>query len=445
MFHISRTLMCKRSLRPATVRKIWTVKLPSVATFPVAVKAPPRAKIPVGRADFTLQPMMWMFLAILITFLITRVVTRMIRSGNGGGAGIGNVKIAGNHIHHQVFGILIIIGTGIALVGATPHGTALDVAAAVFGVGVGLTVDEFALWLHLEDVYWAEQGRSSVDAIFCVLLVTGALIGGVDFWSGQVGTAGWWGSIGLLAVNLLLCLICVLKGKVLTGAVGIVIGVIALVGAIRLAKPGSWWATRRYASRPKRAERAAHRFGPRYQARWNRMRDLVAGAPTQKRGQDGGEPRLPVALAVMDDEFQVSYAGVSLGVPVLARDGEQFGVLEHVLAVEEEDIFEGIVVWTGGGGWAKRKIQRELSMGHQSAARFLETFRHNDLRFVPADKITMITVGDITCDLDRAQVSQLQPPSGAPVLYANAIDQAGPGYGNRMYGGMFGRARWQQE
>jgi len=144
--------------------------------------------------------------------------------------------------------------------------------------------------------------------------------------------------------------------------------------------------------------------------------------------------------------------GVTLGVPVLTKDGEQFGILEHVLAVEEEDIFEGIVVWVGGGGWAERKIQRELSMGHQSAARFLERFRHNDLRFVEADKVAMITVGDITCDLDRSQVGLLQPPSGAPVFYANAIDQAGPPqqgypgrYGNQVYGNMFGRARWRQE
>jgi hypothetical protein len=162
----------------------------------------------------------------------------------------------------------------------------------------------------------------------------------------------------------------------------------------------------------------------------------------------------------MDDQFQTSYQGVTLGVPVLTKDGEQFGILEHVLAVEEEDIFEGIVVWVGGGGWAERKIQRELSMGHQSAARFLERFRHNDLRFVEADKVAMITVGDITCDLDRSQVGLLQPPSGAPVFYANAIDQAGPPqqpygnqygnqyvdqYGNQMYGSMFGRARWRQE
>jgi hypothetical protein len=239
-------------------------------------------KVPVGPGDFSLRPMMWMFLAILVTFLVTRIVTRLIRSGSGGGAGLGNVRIAGNHVHHQVFGILIIIGTGIFLVSETPRGAALDAAAAVFGAGVGLTVDEFALWLHLEDVYWAEQGRKSVDAVFCVLVITGALIGGVGFVTGRAGTAAWWSSVAVIAVNLALCVICLLKGKVVTGVIGIVIGVVAVAGAVRLAKPGSWWAVHRYASRPRRARRAASRFGQRHQERWNRLRDLVAGAPSRE-------------------------------------------------------------------------------------------------------------------------------------------------------------------
>jgi hypothetical protein len=226
------------------------------------------------------HPMMWMFLAILVTFLVTRTVTRLIRSGSGGGAGLGNVTIAGNHIHHQVFGILIIIGTGIVLVSETPQGSALDAAAAVFGIGVGLTVDEFALWLHLEDVYWAHEGRKSVDAIFCLLVITGTLIGGVSFLTGRVGTTAWWSSIAVIAVNLVLCVICMLKGKVVTGVVGIVISVVAIVGAIRLAKPESWWAVRRYAGHPRRAARAERRFDHRYEERWNRLRDLVAGAPS---------------------------------------------------------------------------------------------------------------------------------------------------------------------
>lgn len=226
--------------------------------------------------------MMWMFLAILLTFLLTRTVTRLIRSGSGGGVGLGNVRIGGQHIHHQVFGILIIIGSGIVLVSATPQGAGLDIAAAVFGIGVALTVDEFALWLHLEDVYWTNEGRKSVDAIFCVLVITGALIGGADLLSGRVGTTKWWSSVAILTVDLLLCVICVLKGKVTTGIVGIVIGIVAFVGAVRLAKPGSWWAAHRYASRPRRAARAAHRYDQHYEERWNRLRDLVAGAPSEE-------------------------------------------------------------------------------------------------------------------------------------------------------------------
>jgi hypothetical protein len=241
---------------------------------------PAGIRISIG-GDGALRPMMWMFIAILATFLITRTVTRLIRSGSGAGAGLGNVRLAGVHIHHQVFGILLIIGTGIALVSATPHGAALDVAAAVFGVGVSLTLDEFALWLHLEDVYWTKDGRKSVDAIFCVLAVTGALIGGASFLSGRVGTATWWSSVAILAVDLVLSVICLLKGKITTGVIGAVIGIVAIVGALRLAKPGSWWAARRYASRPRRAARAAQRYGPRYQQRWNRLRDLVGGAPSE--------------------------------------------------------------------------------------------------------------------------------------------------------------------
>ena len=229
----------------------------------------------------SLRPMMWMFIAILVTFLITRTVTRLIRSGSGGGAGLGNVRLAGVHIHHQVFGILLIIGTGIVLVSATPQGAALDVAAAVFGVGISLTLDEFALWLHLEDVYWTKDGRKSVDAIFCALAVTGALVGGASFLSGRIGTAVWWSSVAIVAVDLVLSVVCLLKGKITTGIIGTVIGLVAIVGALRLAKPGSWWATRRSTSRPRRAARAARRYGPRYQQRWNRLRDLVGGAPSE--------------------------------------------------------------------------------------------------------------------------------------------------------------------
>ena len=150
-----------------------------------------------------------------------------------------------------------------------------------------------------------------------------------------------------------------------------------------------------------------------------------------------------------DEQFAVSYQGVSAGVPVLTSDGKQFGILEHVLEVPEEDVFDGIVVWTGGGGWVDRRIQRDLSSGEASAARRLELLQPQHLRFVDADHIAAITTGYIRCDLDQAQVTALPPPErNTPLYYANAIDQA-QGYSaygyHRTYGTLFRRARWTRE
>ncbi len=140
----------------------------------------------------------------------------------------------------------------------------------------------------------------------------------------------------------------------------------------------------------------------------------------------------------------VSYQGVTPGVPVLTRDGTQFGILEHVLEVPEEDLFDGIVVWTGAGGWLDRRIQRDLSRGEASAARRLELLQPQHLRFVDGDRVAAITSAYIRCDLDAAQASALPSPSqDAPVFYANAIDQAQ--YGNHaLYGTLFRRARWSR-
>ena len=145
----------------------------------------------------------------------------------------------------------------------------------------------------------------------------------------------------------------------------------------------------------------------------------------------------------------MSYRAVGMGLPVVTRSGEQFGVVEHVLEVPEEDLFDGIVVWTGDGGWLDRRIQRDLSRGAQSAARRLELLHPQHLRFVDADRIVAITSAYIRCDLDAAQATTLPPPAhDAPVYYATAIDQA-PDYvppGNHaMYGTLFRRARWTRE
>src|SRR5690242_19237209 len=88
----------------------------------------------------------------------------------------------GRHIHHLVFGILILLGVGYAWlcdVGTGMVGTstlASRVMTILYGLGAALTLDEFALWLNLKDVYWSREGRSSIDAVilFGALLAIGA-------------------------------------------------------------------------------------------------------------------------------------------------------------------------------------------------------------------------------------------------------------------------------
>src|SRR2546421_6232369 len=102
-----------------------------------------------------------MLAAFIVTFAVTRLVVRAIRSGRGP---FGNVEVDGLHIHHLVPGIFLLLITGTLEFALIPHGTLRLVIAGGFAVGAALTLDEFALWLHLNDVYWSDQGRVSVDA-----------------------------------------------------------------------------------------------------------------------------------------------------------------------------------------------------------------------------------------------------------------------------------------
>jgi hypothetical protein len=116
----------------------------------------------------------------------------------------------------------------------------------------------------------------------------------------------------------------------------------------------------------------------------------------------------------MGDQDVVSYQGVPLGVPVLTRDGEQFGILEHVLQVPEVDVFDGIVVWTGGSKLADKYIEHELKAGSRAGAVRAEfADASGTLRFVDADQIAIITTTYIRCAFSREQVALLPPPSGA--------------------------------
>src|SRR5919204_6669191 len=151
--------------------------------------------------------------AFVVSFLAIRTSARLTRSVSWWPGG---VKTGGVHIHHLVWGICLMMFAGF-LAFATPlEPPWWHIVAITFGIGVGFTLDEFALWVRLEDVYWSEEGRASLDAVvvaaaFAALVVLGTNPFGLDDPASISGTA--------VAVSLGLGLagMCFLQGGVLLG------------------------------------------------------------------------------------------------------------------------------------------------------------------------------------------------------------------------------------
>ena len=114
----------------------------------------------------------------MVTFLFIRFSVRMIRAGVSWWPG--NVGSGGVHVHHVVFGIVFMLLAGAGGFSSIGNDRPFaEIFAGLFGCGAALVLDEFALVLHLRDVYWAEQGRTSVDAVFLAAAVLGLLLLGV--------------------------------------------------------------------------------------------------------------------------------------------------------------------------------------------------------------------------------------------------------------------------
>jgi hypothetical protein len=117
-------------------------------------------------------------LAFFVTFAVVRALTLAIHERRGP---FHNVQFGGRHIHHMVWGIslLLIVGYGWLMQVGTGMGQSSRMMARamalLYGIGAALTLDEFALWLNLEDVYWLPQGHESVQAVllFGSLMSTG--------------------------------------------------------------------------------------------------------------------------------------------------------------------------------------------------------------------------------------------------------------------------------
>ena len=221
----------------------------------------------------------------ILSFAFIRMSTRLMRSDRVPWWPGSVVSDGGVHLHHLVFGIvtMMIAGTlGFVALGHSPYA---EICAFLFGVGSGLTIDEFALWVYLDDVYWAEQGRSSIDAT--VIAAAGMLLLLLGFSPLSFDT----GSFGAIAGSIVgalflfgLVAICFAKQRILHGAIGFFLFPIAIYGAARIGKPGSPWARRWYGERrPEKQAKAERRFPPdrRTERFKNAFRDIVGGKPSQ--------------------------------------------------------------------------------------------------------------------------------------------------------------------
>ena len=200
---------------------------------------------------------------LLATFLFVRINTRLIRA-----------KVSwwfhdiesegGTHVHHMVIGVVLMVLVGICLIALTPEDLLAQVLALLFGVGVALTLDEFALILNLQDVYWRKEGRLSVDAVIIVVCAASLFVLGLNPF-GDLGDPGLSAGVFRTAlafwvvVIIVPVLLCLLKGKIWTGVSGLFVPLVAIVGAIRIARPKSPWARRRYTKHPKKLAKAQRR------------------------------------------------------------------------------------------------------------------------------------------------------------------------------------------
>ncbi|HZO50820.1 MAG TPA: hypothetical protein VFB26_11795 [Gaiellaceae bacterium] len=202
------------------------------------------------------EPLLLMLAASLLTLAGTRLYTRLARARSWRSGRIGEV-----HIHHVVVGNVLTLSCGMLELALQPRDLGVDVLAVGFGAGAALVLDEWALTVHLRDVYWTPEGRHSIEmsivwTLFGLLLLTGVSPFGIHDQTEIPRIIGF----GIVIVNIVLAVVTCLKGKLTLGALSIFLPPVGLAAAIRLARPGSLWAQHFYG--PEKRLRAQARFDP---------------------------------------------------------------------------------------------------------------------------------------------------------------------------------------
>ncbi len=237
-----------------------------------------------GGSEAVRTSVLILFGSFLVSFLFIRTSARLMRSPKVPWWPGSVTTEGGLHLHHLVFGIvLMLVGGTLGFALDETQSPWIELAAAAFGIGAGLTFDEFALWVHLEDVYWSDEGRQSVDAaiiaiVFVALVLTGAFSASFDTDSPGALAAG----IVILAIDIGFVLVSFSKFRLLHGMLGLIVPFLAWWASFRLAKPNSPWAKRYYGERnPKKQARSEARYGHRRIDHFkDRFRDAIGGRPT---------------------------------------------------------------------------------------------------------------------------------------------------------------------
>lgn len=239
--------------------------------------------------------------AFLVSFLFIRTSARLIRSPRVTWWPGSVTTKGGLHLHHLVWGIVLLLASGFLEFALAPTSPWNEMLAAAFGVGAGLTLDEFALWIHLEDVYWAEEGRSSIDAVVVAALLGGMIVLGLAPFDLANQGSSIVDLVVLITIDVLLCAAAILKGKPMLGLIGVFIPPVSLVGAMRLATPTSPWARRRYAPDGSKMARSRARF-ERVYARRRRLLDAIGGAPSEQETAAAQAARAAQASATKPEQ-----------------------------------------------------------------------------------------------------------------------------------------------
>ena len=159
----------------------------------------------------------------------------------------GNVETkGGTHVHHMVWGILLLLVMGYLGLAVEPSSPWLELVAIAFGIGMGLTLDEFALWLNLEDVYWKEKGRQSIDAVVVTSALLAIALLGLQFWIDVydavlvllgLDRGNAWIAIPVQVAGVALAVVCFRRGRRLFGLFGLFVPLVALIGAALPRRP----------------------------------------------------------------------------------------------------------------------------------------------------------------------------------------------------------------